>query len=345
MSSFIKSDTHITLVFNDGNSTTVYNNDGVYASVCLAVKNKDWEMAKQLAQPVYAAKQALQGIEKVVIEDGIITYDGLKLHNTLTERMLDMHESGYDVSPLALFLENLMLNPSFRAVNELYTFLEKSELPITEDGHFLAYKRVNGDFKDINSGTFDNSPGKICEMKRNQVDEDKDNTCSYGLHFCSRDYLPHYGGSHTNKVVMIKINPADVVAIPRDYDDAKGRCCRYYVVKEMVIDHDSSGNLPTEKLESSFHDTRTAVSALMVEQLNLADALLGDGEPKIIAVFDSPTHAMHKLDIDSSSISKVCDGDRRSAGGMAWRWAKDNPSNYLIEDDLELDDDVLDALD
>jgi hypothetical protein len=78
-----------------------------------------------------------------------------------------------------------MENPSYRAVNELYGFLEKNRLPITPDGHFLAYKKVRDDYKDIHSGTMDNSVGKIVEMERNQVNDDKNQTCSSGLHFCS----------------------------------------------------------------------------------------------------------------------------------------------------------------
>ncbi len=327
MASFIKSDTHLTLVFDDGDSTTVYNNDSNYSAICNAVKAKDWKTAKMLSQPVELVKQSIEGIEKVAVESGFVTYDGVPLHNTLAQRMLDMHNDGFDIAPMALFLENLMSNPSYRAVNELYDFLECSDLPITEDGHFLAYKRVRDDFKDIHSGKIDNSPGVVVKMPRNAVNENKDITCSDGLHFCSRDYLPHYGawGNNSNTVVMIKINPADVVSIPSDYDNAKGRCCRYYVVKELTIDG-SSDKLPEENLESSFHDTSedviktTDILKVMVEQVNLAEMLLGDDEPTIINTFDSATIAMHKTGVDSSSITKVCDGDRRSAGGFAWRW-------------------------
>lgn len=332
MASFIKTDTHLTLVFDDGDTTTVYNNNDNYSAVCAAVKNKDWELAKQLAQPIEVVKQSIKGIDKVAVEGGFVTYDGVPLHNTLTERMLDMLNNGFDISPMAIFLENLMLNPSFRAVNELYDFLEKSELPITEDGHFLAYKRVRSDFKDIYTGKVDNSPGEVVEMPRNMVDEDKDRTCSEGLHFCSRKYLPYYGGySENNTVVMVKINPADVVSIPSDYDNAKGRCCKYSVVKELPTELDKD-NMPTE-IEASFHDTRVPVSEIMVEQLNLAETLVDDGEPTIIATFDSATEAMHELDIDSSSITKACNGERRSAGGFAWRWAMNNPNNYLKNDE------------
>jgi hypothetical protein len=67
-------------------------------------------------------------------------------------------------------------------------------------------------------------------MERNAVDDNKDVTCSAGLHFCSRSYLDHFGG---DRIMILKINPADVVSIPSDYNDAKGRACRYEVIGEL----------------------------------------------------------------------------------------------------------------
>jgi hypothetical protein len=73
--------------------------------------------------------------------------------------------------------------------------------------------------------------GDVVEQKRNEVDDIRDNVCSNGLHFCSMSYLPHYMGGN-GRVVIVKINPADVVSIPSDYNNAKGRCCKYVVVGE-----------------------------------------------------------------------------------------------------------------
>jgi hypothetical protein len=33
--------------------------------------------------------------------------------------------------------------------------------------------------------------------------------------------------------MILKINPADVVSIPADYNGAKGRCCKYTVVAQV----------------------------------------------------------------------------------------------------------------
>jgi hypothetical protein len=144
--------------------------------------------------------------------------------------MIQMLQEGFSVEPMVNFMENLYKNPSHRAVTELYGFLEKNNLPITPDGYFLAYKKVRGDYKDCHTGTMDNSVGQVVEMERYEVNDNKDQTCSTGLHFCGQSYLSHFGGERT---VIVKINPADVVSIPSDYNEAKGRACRYEVIGEI----------------------------------------------------------------------------------------------------------------
>jgi hypothetical protein len=129
-----------------------------------------------------------------------------------------------------------MENPSKRAIDELANFLDVGGLPITTDGHFLAYKNVRSNYFDIHSGKFDNSVGKVCEMKRNQVCDDKDLTCSSGLHFCSIAYLPHFSDASGGHTMVVKINPKDVVSFPTDYNNTKGRTCRYEVVGEYTED-------------------------------------------------------------------------------------------------------------
>lgn len=165
--------------------------------------------------------------------DGLVTLNGQVIDNSLTRRMLTMRSEGFDLQPMAAFLVNLQQNPSYRARKELYTFLEVGQLPLTPDGYFLAYKIVRPDYKDYHSGTFDNSVGQVLTMPREEVNDDCNQTCSAGLHFCSLDYLRHFGGADGH-VMILKISPADVVSIPADYNNTKGRCCRYEVVGEYA---------------------------------------------------------------------------------------------------------------
>jgi hypothetical protein len=201
-----------------------------YDKVLNAIKAGDWATVQDTIEP---KKVVLNyGAGNVEVQGDQLFWRGREMHNALTTRMIAMLQEGFPIEPLVLFMENLMSNPSKRAVDELYGFLENNNLPITPDGHFLAYKKVREDYTDVHSGTFDNSVGKIVEMERNQVDDDKDRTCSTGLHFCSQEYLDHFSGEHT---MILKINPRDVVSIPRDYNNSKGRCSRYEVIGELGV--------------------------------------------------------------------------------------------------------------
>lgn len=219
----------------NGVSYTIDTDHPKYKQALEAVRQADWNSFVDL---VNITKQVQSYFTRsgVEIKDGAISYNGEIIHNTLTKRIINFMRDGLPHEPLVKFFENLMSNPSKRAVDELYDFLEAGELPITEDGCFLAFKNVRSDYMDIHSGTFDNSVGKVCEMPRNRVDEDKDRTCSYGLHFCSIKYLPNFSDSNGGHTMIVKINPADVVAIPADYNNTKGRCSRYEVVAEYKED-------------------------------------------------------------------------------------------------------------
>jgi hypothetical protein len=168
-----------------------------------------------------------------------VYYDGRLVNSALASRMIDIQQAGLPLDPWIKLMANIYANPADYAQDEFYMWLEKSTLPITEDGHFLAYKKVRANFTDIHSGKFDNSPGEVVVMPggRLAVDNDRNRTCSVGLHFCSKSYLPHFGHSAENKVVLVKVNPADVVSIPSDYGNAKGRAWKYEVISEVTFDH------------------------------------------------------------------------------------------------------------
>ena len=209
---------------------TISKTHVTYEKVKEAIKAGDWETVENIIEPKKAVLNYGKG--NIEIQGEKLFWKGNEMHGAIVDRMIQMLQDEFPVEPLVLFMENLMQNPSYRAVNELYGFLEKNNLPITPDGHFLAYKKVRHDYKDVYSGTFDNSVGQVVQMERNQVNDDKNQTCSAGLHFCSQGYLNHFGGE---RVMILKINPADVVSIPTDYNNSKGRCSRYEVVGEVGV--------------------------------------------------------------------------------------------------------------
>ena len=122
-----------------------------------------------------------------------------------------------------------MNNPSSRATEELYTFLEHKNMPLTPEGNFLAYKGVNADFTDNYTGKFNNSVGQILEMRRNGVCDDANIGCSNGFHAGSYEYAKGYA-SHGGNLMVVEIDPADVVSVPLDCECQKLRTSKYKVV-------------------------------------------------------------------------------------------------------------------
>ena len=226
---YIVQGSNITIVV-DNKPHTVSKTHVTYQKLVDAIKAENWEVVRDLIEPKKVVINYGQG--NVSVQGETVFWKDKPMHNSLTVRMIAMLQDEFPIEPMVNFMENLMSNPSKQAVTELYGFLEENNLPITPDGCFLAYKKVRDDYKDCHSGTMDNSVGRIVTMERNEVDDNRDNTCSTGLHFCSESYLAHFSGSRT---VIVKINPRDVVSIPSDYNNAKGRACRYEVVGEVGV--------------------------------------------------------------------------------------------------------------
>lgn len=135
--------------------------------------------------------------------------------------------------PLMRFWTKLKRNPSPLCQQRLFDCLEVNEHPITEDGCFIAYRSIRKDWLDKHSGTMDNSVGNVLTMPREDVCDDMDQTCAAGLHVASFDYANHSFGSAGDRLIICKVHPEDVVAIPRDYNSQKMRTCRFEVLAEM----------------------------------------------------------------------------------------------------------------
>lgn len=246
------------VVVIDNRPHTIHASHMNYQKAIDAVKANDLDALKEIIDPKSMVINAGKG--NIAVRGDKLYWKGERFDNYLAVKLIEMMSTGFPIDPMVAFMENLMENPSKRAVDELYKFLERGDMPITPDGHFLAYKKVNKDYMDIHSETVWNKPlnlmtdeeaaklplrgGKrkectidaelgnlVVSMDRNRVDDERNNTCSDGLHFCSESYLRHFSsGKGSDIVIIVKINPKDVVSIPSDYRDAKGRACRYEVI-------------------------------------------------------------------------------------------------------------------
>jgi hypothetical protein len=233
------------IVTNSGTINAVVNNKAHsvapdhanYARIKQAVIDdnpEEFERQVNVAEAVksYTAEAKNTEVGEVTVVDGAVVWNGKPVHSVLSNRILKAMQDGFPFDPLCKFLANLMRNPSKRAVDELYTFLEHQGLPITEDGCFLGYKRVQEDYTDCHTGTVNNKIGNVLEMPRNTVDDNWRELCSSGFHVGSIEYVRgFYGDRKDYHVMIVKVNPADVVSVP-NYDNTKLRTCKYEVVAE-----------------------------------------------------------------------------------------------------------------
>lgn len=274
--SFNKNESSLT-VFLNGTMYTVAADAPNYKKAWEAVKSKDEVAVEAALNVATCVKEAFATVvgttDGLVVNANGITLNGKALHNVLSDRIMEFMSEGVDVSHLVKFLQNFLQNPLVKLVqnpdvlslmglssdsaedqvnqfvDDFYAFLNHRNLPITDDGCFLAYKTVDGQYwskrggtakliqgKVDSSGRILNTPGAVIEVTRESVDPNRFAECSYGLHVGCLEYSGPGGAynSYGDKVVIVKVNPADVVAVPPDYNRTKMRTVKYEVVQDYV---------------------------------------------------------------------------------------------------------------
>lgn len=185
--------------------------------------------------------------ERVSIRNGHVYVDGDEISGALADHILRYIDEDNDPGPLVRFLENVLANPNEHSREQLYRWLEKHKFAITEEGNFLAYKGVRnrtGDsteypYESISQGSaivdsqpyqgaIPNGVGAVVEMPRSEVFHDPAVGCNTGLHAGTWGYASNFS---QGAVLLVEINPRDVVSVPTDCNDQKIRCCRYTVVE------------------------------------------------------------------------------------------------------------------
>lgn len=225
-----------------GKALTVEETHMNYAAIVDAIVAEQWDTIASLidGRQVVAAKIAEVEQTELSIDGSDIKFRGVAVDATLQTHILKMIQYGLPLSPINSFLVNLYNNPSKKAVDEAMRWITSNGITISPDGFLYVYKRVNNNFTSMYDNTTMNAVGTFVEMPRNAVDDRSENTCSAGLHFCSHAYLPEYN-SGQGKILQLKLNPADIVSIPTDYNSAKGRACKYFV--EAYLSGEASVNI------------------------------------------------------------------------------------------------------
>lgn len=134
------------------------------------------------------------------------------------------------------FLRRLapVVESRLHSAEDLMQFIKRSELPLTNDGRIIGYKKVNqaenGMFVDVHSGNIEQQVGSHVWMDVDAVDPDRNRSCSHGLHVANLGYVKGFSGSH---ILIVLVDPANFIAVPHGETD-KCRVCAYDIIGVMT---------------------------------------------------------------------------------------------------------------
>lgn len=204
-----------------------------YAELTDAVKNDDENVFVRIMEIGTSIQNWSEDNFRFV--DGILYYGDEQIHDVITSRIIDLMRGKFNFKNMLRFLERLYKNPSYRAIQQLYTFMVHKHLPITPDGYILMYKAITHDWHDKWTKKLDYQVGKSPSMPRYQVEDDPDVACGPGLHAGSITFVKGYGNAG-DRVVIVKVDPANIVSIPKDSNCQKVRTCAFEIVSEYGED-------------------------------------------------------------------------------------------------------------
>ncbi len=143
--------------------------------------------------------------------------------------------------------------------------------------------------------------GKPAQQNRDECDSDPNRTCSEGLHVGSMDYVSGFGHGEDCTVLECLVSPSNVVAVPKDYNNTKMRCCEYYPIGV------SRGEKTERFVESDYSEFVDTDLDERLKNLKVEKALTVSLK-KVIVVKEGATH----MDTGSEEKGPTKEGEEAS---------------------------------
>jgi hypothetical protein len=183
----------------------------------------DGKTVQGIFYPMVSSVVVTVGPDKVIIPH----VDNLQAH---------MARAAKDGSPsITNFFKRLapVIQARKHSGEDLMKFIKKSEMPLTNSGMIIAYKRVTsaggGYVVDTHSKKIRQRVGSRVTMPVDMVDSSRHNSCSTGLHVANLGYL---GGFSGDKTLIVLVDPENFIAVPHG-EDTKARVCSYDIIGMM----------------------------------------------------------------------------------------------------------------
>lgn len=170
------------------------------------------------------------------------------------ENLLRHAKRANEHNPQAIknFLERMVpvLKDRKHSAEDLMNFIGSSEMPLTNDGRIICYKRVKktniaGVYVDNASHMIKQRVGSRVFMDVEKVDPSRYNSCSNGLHVANQIYMREFNGDVT---MLVLVSPEDFIAVPQN-EHGKARVCAYDVIG--IMDERAHGELSSGYVKSN----------------------------------------------------------------------------------------------
>ena len=253
---YISTPSMLTVISNDGqNRIGVARADISYESVRQYVVDEQGQDFDHIAELFGQAKaeisEAISMVESAVDGNAGESYrvtHGDPVSDVVFDTAQRLRLEGNSPKVLGRFAARLMKNPSASARSQLFAWLAAEGFTLTKDGLIVGYKGVTEDYRSVHSGREQVSVvaqdgtteihqghipypvGSTVTMERRLVNDDRNQGCSVGLHVGTYHYASGWG--HT--VLLVLVDPADVVSIPKDCNNHKMRVTKLVVAAEAV---------------------------------------------------------------------------------------------------------------
>lgn len=174
-------------------------------------------------------------VSSVLVDDKKLNVKNVSALTKYLEHTIRTNNNG-----LFNFIKRIIDIDRRNSVEDILTFMAKSELPITESGDLLGYKILMKDKKgyvDKHTQLVHQNIGDKVWMNPEQVTFDKSADCACGLHIASLQYLRTYWGD-SSVLCLVQIKPEDIVSVPRSCD-TKIRVSEYHIL-DILKDNEAA---------------------------------------------------------------------------------------------------------
>lgn len=245
-----------------------------YLSIKQALFPDDYEDDGQIIVRVVEGKEIKGIFFPLKIEVAVKSGDGEVIVPSVENLKPQLNRAIDTNSPsVRNFLNRItpVIKDRLHSAEDLMQFIKKSDLPLTDAGEIIAYKRVNkkgDDYVDCHTGKVIQNVGSRVYTDAEKVDPDRTRSCSNGLHVGSLQFMKSFTGAHT---LICVVKPEDFIAVPQ-YDTTKCRVCEYRVIG-VLTDADR------DTINSGKHITNEGFGKL------IADAVAGEMPPILYDVY------------------------------------------------------------